>query len=187
MKESFWTVPEDEWSRLWVRVRWSDFSPRDREVEADAGCVNVAALVNQPVVASFGFRSLALHGGVGCTGVSAVSPLLLDLDLDGDTQDALNDLLRTVRAELVHRRWSFRVYDSGVGYHVEIDPTTVEPHAWCLDARYARELRDDISTSVDGRGSLTGGKACIDRTHGMMRMVGSAHRAGRYKALANDE
>lgn len=185
VRESFWTIPEEEWSRLWARVRWKDFLPGLPVSTSDGECVNLAELAGQQVDASFGFRSLTLHGRDGCRGASAVSPLLLDLDLDNDTQDALDALLERVKADLGRREWSSRIYRSGVGYHVEVDPVTIEPYAWCLDVKRSHQLRSDIVESVNGRGVEGGGRACIDLPHDMVRMVGSAHRGGRYKALVH--
>lgn len=183
VRESFWSIPEEEWPRLWVRVRWRDFSLARPEPSSDTECVNLAELAGRRVDASFGFRSLTLYGKDGCEGASAVSPLLLDLDLDDDTQEALDALLERANAELSRRQWSHRVFRSGIGYHVEIDPVTIEPYEWCLDSNRARKLLGDIASSVDGRGVPGGGRACIDVPHDMVRMVGSAHRGGGHKEL----
>lgn len=184
LKESFWSVPEEEWKRLWVRVRWREFSDTREKPTADTDCVNLAELMQQDVDASFGFRSLALYSGARCTGISAVSPFFLDVDLDGDTQAALDNLLARVRDELDSRHWWYRVYRSGVGYHVEVDPISIAPGSWCLDGGYFRKLLADISEAVDGRcAPPDGGKACIDRPHALIRMVGSAHRIGTTKML----
>jgi hypothetical protein len=108
----------------------------------------------------------------------------VDLDLDGDTQVALDDLLDRVRGELDSRNWSYRVYRSGVGYHVEIDPISIPPTSWCLNWSHFKEIRKNISDAVDGRcAAPDGGKACIDQPHTFVRMVGSAHPVGTTKRL----
>ncbi len=184
LKESFWSVPEEEWKRLWVRARWREFSNTQEKPPADTDCINVAELMEQDVEASVGHRSLKLYSGSNCSGLSAVSRCLPDVDLDGDTQLALDNLLDRVRGELDGRQWSYRVYRSGVGYHIEVDPISIPPASWCLNWNYFKELREDISEAVDGRcAAPDGGKACIDRPHAFMRMAGSAHPVGTTKTL----
>ena len=184
LEESFWSVPEEEWKRLWVRVRWGEFPNALEKPPEDSDCVNVAELIEHDVTESVGFRSLTLYSGSNCSGFSAVSPCLLDVDRDGDTQVALDNILDRVRGELDGRQWSYRVYRSGVGYHVEIDPISIPPASWCLDWDYFREIRKGIAKAVDGRCAVPdGGKACIDQPHAFIRLVGSAHRVGTTKTL----
>ena len=114
LRESFWSVPEGEWKQLWVRVRWREFPNAQEKPTDDTDCINLAELMEQDVKESVGFRSLRIYSGSNCSGLSAVSPCLLDVDLDGDTQVALDNLLDRVRSELDSRQWSYRVYRSGV-------------------------------------------------------------------------
>jgi hypothetical protein len=184
IRESFWTIPRAEWDALWVWVRWDDFPipPPVIDWKSGAEYVNIAELATRPITAEFGFRSLEVCGERRWSGGAVVSPLLLDLDLDGDSQGNLDDLLHRVEAEVKFQGWRYQVYQSGTGYHVELDPASREG-VWGLSSGYARELQDEIRRKVDGQcDRWEGGKACIDKTEGKMaRMVESAHRAGTFK------
>ena len=183
-RESFWTVPGAALSQLWVRVLWRDFAKDEREFPADAECVNLADLVERPAESAFGHRGLVLHPRESCTSSPeppAQSPLLLDLDLEKDSRENLDDLLYRVRDELDRLGWEYRIYNSGVGYHAEVNPASIEGGTWCLFSDTAESYRQQIRAAVKGQCHPCGSKACIDVGHPMMRMVGSKHRAGGIK------
>ncbi len=68
LKESFWSVPEEEWKRLWVRVRWRELPKAQEQAPADTECINVAELMEQGAEESVGFRSLRLYSSRTCSG-----------------------------------------------------------------------------------------------------------------------
>ncbi len=177
-------IPEELWDELWVWVRWDDFPipPPTIDWKAEAEYVNIAELITRPTAAKFGFRSLEVCGVRNWSGGTVVSPLLLDLDLDNDLRTNLNDLLRRVEEKIKTQGWEYRVYRSGTGYHLELDPASTQG-SWGLYSAEARRLWEGIRIAADGLCDRPeGGKACIYNAHGkMLRMVGSAHRADRIK------
>ena len=184
--DSFWTVPEHLWPDLWVLTRWIDFPDPGRvrvNGRVDTECRNVAKLTARSVDAEYGFRSLTLYRDERCTSEFGVAPLLLDVDLDSDERPALDSLLARIRATLNERGWRHRVYSSGEGYHIEIDPASTPdglpcPPSWWIDAELER-----LRAEHNGKVELGGGRALIDKPHTMMRMVGSRNRKGGLKRL----
>lgn len=126
IRESFWTISEEMWDEVWVWVRWDDFPipPPTIDWKAEVEYVNVAELVADSTTAKFGFSSLEVCGTREWSGGAVVSPLLLDLDLDGDSQGNLDDLMHRLETEIKSQGWRYRVYQSGTGCHVELDPAS---------------------------------------------------------------
>ena len=62
VEESFWTVPREEWSRLWVRVMWRDFSPIEHETTPHTVCVTLAELASRSVDALACHLTAPAHG-----------------------------------------------------------------------------------------------------------------------------
>ncbi|MCP4967996.1 MAG: hypothetical protein GY926_22530 [bacterium] len=187
--ESVWTIPADV-DDLWVRVRWEDFSdPHQQLVEPSEACiVRVSELRGIESDKRYGFRSLDVYTDPGGTQSLGISPLLVDLDLDGGQQYDLDDLARRAVNEVTRRGWECRLYRSGTGYHIEIHPDSLPPGEtfaqWTLSWREARAIcMDDLRQTLDAK--CSGGRPCVDLVSSRkwaIRMVGS-HNSKREGAV----
>lgn len=182
---SFWSLPPGS-ENLYVRVRLDDYpDPGDQRLGRYEGteCVQVRELLSAPPQAEYGFRSVALFTDSACSAEQAVNPLVLDLDLDGDTGDALGTLLDRVVDLADRSSWTCRVFRSGEGFHVEMVPASVsdidQPPYFSDFTGWVRRVQGRLDAAPKDPGT-----ACIDRPKAMVRMVGSRNRKGGRKVAA---
>jgi hypothetical protein len=190
-RESFWSLPESEWSRLYVRVRLRDFpDPLQEIVDGDGHeeVWRVDELVAVAPEAEFGYRSQQLFRDRGGRKGRIFSPLLLDIDLQRGHRRDLDFLRDSALAIAARRCWGYRLYSSGTGYHLEIDPATLVGRKWAKCRRDPGELRRRIRCEVKDGHSRT--MPMIDHVGDppkLFRMVGAKNRtSGTHKRLVQE-
>lgn len=204
IEEAFWSVPSHRYADLWAGIRLTPFpdpSASPLPPPVTSGCANVQELINNPPSSAYAYRTLLLYQDAHCQVPYGLSPLLIDLDLAGGSQSDLDDLTSRLLRHLEtlpcpishhtapHRSGWYRLFHSGQGYHVEIDPGACEsaeaiPEFWYRER--IRGLQEDLAAHP------LAGRPCIDQPGSplkLLRIPGSLNeKTGRAKrVLSQDE